>query len=504
MSLDPSPMSPSPTPLLNPTDPVPGRGSALIGAVVSVALAVIIGIVATRFSTSVVFFAEGFNVKSQAISAAARPHVQGFSFYWTRSFGSDGYNAAQIPKILQNEAHDYHMNLAVITITANQITQNGQDILFQANDGNIDAYPDATYLSAAQAARAAGLVPAFQLDVRVIDKATHNFDSSTIGKIWWSSANNSSHAAEVHWFDSYTQFAVHYAQLAQQAHAPLLIIGHNLPFMTSPNQANAQGDDWKDGHAYTCKDRRECAWKHVISAARGATYLPSGATTPIPGGGFTGKITYAASIDPSLGLVKPEWQAIPWWDATDYIGVDAYFPLTAGADTSPEDLAAAWQGQKRSTDLAGQNVGDVIKAFDALSQQFNKSVLFTAAGYESISQANTSPPGNKDSPDAVIDQQEQLFDMQALLTTFTQQPWWAGVIWKEDYPVWPRSNLATVLKQTFGDNIPFFEPDWAVNWEWAGDCLKGDTTCTPDKQEKESGQWLRGYYKPEPLDLSAG
>ena len=45
MSLDPSPLSSRPTPLLNPTDPVPGRGSALIGGIVAVALAVVVMVV---------------------------------------------------------------------------------------------------------------------------------------------------------------------------------------------------------------------------------------------------------------------------------------------------------------------------------------------------------------------------------------------------------------------------------------------------------------------------
>src|SRR3712207_7500073 len=33
----------------------------------------------------------------------------------------------------------------------------------------------------------------------------------------------------------------------------------------------------------------------------------------------------------------------PFWDAVDYIGVLAYFPLSKSVDPAPAELAAAWQ-----------------------------------------------------------------------------------------------------------------------------------------------------------------
>ncbi len=84
-----------------------------------------------------------------------------------------------------------------------------------------------------------------------------------------------------------------------------------------------------------CTGRRDCGWRHVIHAIQSA-YLRQFHWPPdADGGGYTGKLIYAASSGgASEGATDSEYNHITWWDAVDYIGVDAFFPLTQNADVS--------------------------------------------------------------------------------------------------------------------------------------------------------------------------
>src|ERR1700690_1681871 len=82
MSLDPSPLSPTPTPLLNPIAPVPSRGSALIGALISVGLAVIVAVVSLRFGTALIFAPAGLKAQANGVVATSPYQIQGFEYYW--------------------------------------------------------------------------------------------------------------------------------------------------------------------------------------------------------------------------------------------------------------------------------------------------------------------------------------------------------------------------------------------------------------------------------------
>ena len=61
-------------------------------------------------------------------------------------------------------------------------------------------------------------------------------------------------------------------------------------------------------------------WLQIIAAVR-AVYF--------------GKLTY--------GVNWNEYESVKFWDALDYLGVLAYFPLTKATNPSAADLAAGWQ-----------------------------------------------------------------------------------------------------------------------------------------------------------------
>jgi hypothetical protein len=499
MALDPSPLSARPTPLLPPTDPVPGRGSALVGGIIAVILAVVIAVVATKAGTALLYLPQGFNAQAQAV-VNQLPQVQGFNYYWTKSYdtgGVKGYdNTTANQHNLTDEAQTYHMNLAVITVTANQDTATGTTVFF--NSSNDDTYGDATYAKLANAAFAAGLTPIFRLSVHVIRDPSNDLTSTKIGSTWQTADFSSSVAPERAWFDSYTAFVVHYAQFAQSLGMPMMIIGEDLSGITSDIAYTGATTKAKTG---LCNDksnpsygRRDCEWRHVVKAIRGTTYTPLGGGKSLPGGGFTGALTFAATVADSAGQAIPEWQAITWWDALDVIGIDAFFRLTLGGDVSVGDLVQAWNGNPPEA-IALSPAENIVKDLEQLSIHFQRRVLFTGAGYESITGANNNP--GKDVPLAgtTQDSTEQGNDMQALLQAFQNQTWWLGVIWSSDYPVSPRSGL-TYTAPTDTSLVGLSEYQWALNTEWAGDCVTG---CA--NPEKGGGAVLRAAYTNAPLTV---
>lgn len=103
---------------------------------------------------------------------------------------------------------------------------------------------------------------------------------------------------------SYEEFIITYAKIAQEINADILCIGTELEkFVTN----------------------RPEFWKSLIKKIRVA---------------YKGKLTYAANWD--------EFKKIPFWDELDFIGIDAYFPLTDLKSPKVIDFEKGWLLHKKS------------------------------------------------------------------------------------------------------------------------------------------------------------
>jgi hypothetical protein len=170
------------------------------------------------------------------------------------------------------------------------------------------------------------------------------------------------------WFASYTAFISHYAAMAQQMGVEQFSVGSELSSIS---------DD-------------RTAWLQVIRTVRAL---------------YHGTVVYAADPD--------EYDRVPFWDALDVIGVDAYFSLSKASTTDVAVLQQSW---------------DSIRAELALfSERYGRKILFTEAGYTS-QEGTTTLPGSwviSTTPN----QAEQAAAYQALLASFSDQAWWDGVYW---------------------------------------------------------------------------
>lgn len=126
------------------------------------------------------------------------------------------------------------------------------------------------------------------------------------------------------WFRTYREFILHYAILARRAGMDAFCVGNELEKTTG----------------------REREWRAIIAAARAA---------------YAGPLTYGAAFE--------EVFRVPFWDALDFIGVSAYYPLVADRAPSRATLAAAWK--------------PVAEKLGALSASRGRKIVFTELGYRS-------------------------------------------------------------------------------------------------------------------------
>ncbi len=123
---------------------------------------------------------------------------------------------------------------------------------------------------------------------------------------------------------------------------------------------------------------------------------------------YSGKLTYAGNWD--------SYKNEPFWDQLDYIGVDAYFPVS---DQQTPDLTTAKAGwEKWKLELS------------SLSRKHNKKILFAEYGYVSADFAGKEPWQSADESRASNEEAQKIL-LQAQYESIWKEEWFAGgFLWK--------------------------------------------------------------------------
>lgn len=123
---------------------------------------------------------------------------------------------------------------------------------------------------------------------------------------------------------------------------------------------------------------------------------------------YKGRLTYAANWD--------EFKRTPFWNELDYIGVDAYFPVSDSKTPSVAACLIGWKSHKA--------------ALLEVSNMFSKPILFTEFGYRSVDYTGKEP-WKSDRSMGDVNMKAQMNTTQALFETFWHEDWFAGgFIWK--------------------------------------------------------------------------
>lgn len=171
---------------------------------------------------------------------------------------------------------------------------------------------------------------------------------------------------------NYADFILAYARLAQEEKIEMFSIGTELA-------------------AYVAA--RPESWKKLIAEVRKV---------------YKGKITYAENWD--------TYHRFPYWSLLDYIGIDAYFPLSEEKTPSVAQLLEKWKPIKAN--------------IQQLSAQTAVPVLFTEYGYRSIDFTAQKPWDSSRELNA-LNFEGQSNAIEAIHTAFWGEDWFAGgFLWK--------------------------------------------------------------------------
>ena len=170
--------------------------------------------------------------------------------------------------------------------------------------------------------------------------------------------------------ESYTEYILHFAKIAEASRVKIFCIGTELGGMVAS---------------------RPLYFPSLIAAVRKV---------------YSGKITYAANWD--------DYKRFGQWELLDYIGVDAYFPLSPEKEPTLETLMQSWKPIK-------QELKD-------LHSKTGKPILFAEFGYRN-SDFNTKEPWKE--IEKVQNDNNQVIAFEALFKSFQNESWFAGgYVWK--------------------------------------------------------------------------
>jgi Glycoside Hydrolase Family 113 len=171
---------------------------------------------------------------------------------------------------------------------------------------------------------------------------------------------------------SYSKFILEFAELAQEINAEIFCIGTELEKFI---------------------ENRPKYWKNLIVEIKKI---------------YKGKLTYAANWD--------EFKRTPFWNELDYMGIDAYFPISDGKTPTIEDCKQGWKPHK--------------EAIKKLFNKHSKPILFTEFGYRSVDYTGKEP-WKSDRNMTKVNLEAQTNATQALFEAFWNEDWFAGgFVWK--------------------------------------------------------------------------
>ena len=170
---------------------------------------------------------------------------------------------------------------------------------------------------------------------------------------------------------SYTDYIMTFVEIAKEEKVEMFSIG----------------TEWR-----TCVSERPTYWKGLIKEIKNE---------------YKGDLIYAANWD--------DYQKVPFWDQLDYIGIDAYFPLSEKANPSLDLLIRSWK-----------SISPIIEQY-ANSQK--KKVVFTEFGFQSRVGSTIKPwESNKEGK---FSEKIQDLAFQAFFKTIWTKSWFmGGFVWK--------------------------------------------------------------------------
>ena len=174
------------------------------------------------------------------------------------------------------------------------------------------------------------------------------------------------------WEKEYAKYILSYAQIAELTKAEIFCIGTEFRIAVR---------------------KRPKFWRKLIREVRKV---------------YRGHITYAANWD--------NYEQISFWKELDFIGIDAYFPMSESAVPSVAELKEGWYKLRSK--------------LEELSRSNNRKILFTEFGYRSTDYA-ADGHWKHNLENLRSNETAQSNGYEALLSSLWHEPWmYGGFLWK--------------------------------------------------------------------------
>lgn len=171
------------------------------------------------------------------------------------------------------------------------------------------------------------------------------------------------------WFSSYGSFMKYYARLAGESGCEMLCLGCEM-----------------------CgTERKEAHWRKLIEEIRAI---------------YSGELVYNTN--------HGHEDDVKWFDAVDYVGTSAYFPVTSGKEAASEEMQRAWHC--------------VGKGMQKLYERWQKKVVFMEIGCRSA-KGCASMPWDFMHKELPRDEDEQAAFYDSCLAAFADKEWFSGAFW---------------------------------------------------------------------------
>ena len=171
------------------------------------------------------------------------------------------------------------------------------------------------------------------------------------------------------WFASYQAFLTHYAQVAQYTGCEMFCLGCEM----------------------LGTERKEAYWRQTIAMVREI---------------YQGPLVYNTN--------HGKEEVAKWYDAIDYIGTSAYYPVESAPGGSLEEMQENWQR------IAGK--------LAAVSERLGKKIIFMEIGCRSALGC-ARIPWDFVHKEFSADQEEQARFYESCLSVMSGQDWFEGVFW---------------------------------------------------------------------------
>lgn len=270
------------------------------------------------------------------------------------TWSQEGYLSAYSDESITKVEH-LGNNYISILVTWYQTTPWSNDI-----QRTIKTPSDESVIHAIRKAHELGMKVMLKLHLDLLDKS----DGSWRGEI--GSIKEEGWEA---WFREYTKYVMYYADLAKKEKVEILCVGTELS-----TTATTKGYMWVD----------------LIKKVKSA---------------YPGRTTYAAHWD--------VYQDIRFWKELDYVGINAYFPLTEKMSPTYEELKEGWTKW--------------VKEMEEFQSSIGMPIIFPEIGCASADGAAIRPWEHMQRSEVNLELQEDYY--KVLVEIFWDKEWFYGLYW---------------------------------------------------------------------------